>query len=300
MRSERLFIMTMLGPALVILALFYAWPMAENLRVSFTDLSLLRLKTGGDPVGLANYREFITGPEIGRLMFNTFVWLTAVSVVVRLLFGLGIALLFNSSVLRRLRLDTVAKIAILVPWATPPIVAVIVWRWLLDPQNGVVNRALLALGVVADPVAFLSDLRTVWPSIIAIIVWNTVPLVALALLASLQAVPAELYEAADLDGAGRRMKFRYITLPYLKPTIVVLGLTSVFWTFNNFVYVWLATGAGPGTFTNVLATETYMRAFVDFRLGYSAAIGVCMALFMAGFGVVYFRLVGRRQIAEVL
>jgi multiple sugar transport system permease protein len=249
---------------------------------------------------LDNYREFATGPEIGRLMFNTFIWLTAISVVVRLLLGLCIAMLFNSPALKRLRLDTVARIAILVPWATPPIVAVIIWRWMLDPQNGIVNRGLLALGLVSDPVAFLSDLRTVWPSVITIIVWNTVPLVALSLLAALQAVPADLYEAADLDGASRWVKFRYITLPFLKPTIMVLGLTSVFWTFNNFVYVWLATGAGPGTFTNVLATETYIRAFVDFRLGYSAAIGVCMALIMAAFGGLYFRVLGRRQIEEVL
>jgi multiple sugar transport system permease protein len=300
MKDDRLFIATMLGPALLILALFYGWPMVENARVSFTDLSLLRLKVGGSWVGLDNYREFLSGPELGRLMLNTFVWLTGISVLVRLILGLAMALLFNTPVLRRLKLDTVAKLAILVPWATPPVVAVIVFRWMLDADHGAVNHVLLALGLVSDPVAFLSDLRTVWPSVIAIIVWNTVPLVTLSLLASLQAVPADLYEAAELDGAGRATQFRVITLPFLLPTIVVLGLTSVFWSFNNFVYVWLATGAGPGTFTNVLATETYIRSFVDFRLGYGAAIGMSMALFMAAFGTLYFHFVGRRQIEEVL
>ena len=299
MKGERLFVVLMLAPALIILALFYLWPMVENVRVSFTDLSLLRLKFGGEWLGLENYREFVTGPETGRLLFNTFVWLTAVSVVIRLILGVAIALLFNSPVLKRLRLDTVAKIAILVPWATPPIVATIMWRWILDSQ-GIVNSVLINMGLISDPIAFFAELRTVWPSVITIIVWNTIPLMILALLASLQAVPQELYEAAELDGAGRALKFRFVTLPFLAPTIVVLALTSVFWTFNNFVYVWLATGAGPGTFTNVLATEVYIRGFVDFRLGYSAAVGVIMALLMSAFGVVYFRFVGRRQIEEVM
>jgi multiple sugar transport system permease protein len=300
MKGDRVFIVLMLAPAVLILALFYGWPMIENLRISFTDLTLTRLKVGGHAVGLANYLEFAQSQNLGQLMFNTFVWLTLTSVVIRLVLGLAIALLFNSPVLKHLKLDTVAKVAILVPWATPPIVAVLIWRWLLDPQSGLVNKVLVTLGVINDPVAFLSDLRTVWPSVIVIVVWNTVPLITLAILASLQAVPEELYEAAELDGASRFVKFRHITLPFLMPTITVLGLTSIFWTFNNFVYVWLATGAGPGTFTNVLATETYIQAFVDFRLGYSAAIGVCMALVMAAFGFVYFRLVGRRQIEEVM
>lgn len=298
-KHDRLFIFTMLSPALAILALFYLWPMLENIYISFTDLTLLKLRTGGQWIGLANYGEFVRGPETGRLMFNTFIWLTAISVAVRLLLGLAIAVLFNSPVLRRVRLDTLAKTAILVPWATPPIVAVIVWRWLLD-QNGLVNQLLVRLGILSDPVAFFSNLKTVWPAVTAIIVWNTIPLVILSLMAALQAVPQDLYEAAELDGASRRQKFRYITLPFLQPTIVVLGLTLVFWTFNNFVYVWLSTGAGPGTFTNVLATEIYIRGFVDLRLGYSAAIGVCMALLMTLFGIAYFRLVGRRQIEDVM
>ncbi|CAH1659770.1 Carbohydrate ABC transporter membrane protein 1 (CUT1 family) [Hyphomicrobiales bacterium] len=300
MRGDRLFITVMLGPALIILALFYLWPMVENLRVSFTDLTLLRLRFGGQWIGLANYEEFLTSPETGRLMMNTFIWLTAISVAVRLLLGLAIALIVNTPLVRHLKLATIARIAILVPWATPPVVAIIIWRWLLEAPNGALNTALAALGLIDTPIAFLSDLRTVWPSVIAIVVWNTVPLIALSLLASLQAVPADLYEAAELDGASRSAKFWHITLPFLKPTIVVLGLTSVFWTFNNFVYVWLATGAGPGTFTNVLATEIYIRSFVDFRLGYGAAIGIVMALIMAVFGYFYFRMIGRRQIEEVL
>jgi multiple sugar transport system permease protein len=300
MRGQRWFIVGMLAPAFVILALFYVYPTVQNLALSFTDLSLLGLKRGGNPVGLDNYREFVESPDFGRLLFNTVVWLTALSVALRLLLGLGIALLLNSPLLRRWRLASIAKVAVVVPWATPPIVAVVIWRWMLEPQNGVVNAALRNLGLVDNPVAFFADLRTVWPSIVTVIVWNTVPLVALSLLASLQSIPDELNEAAALDGASRWQQFRYITLPFLMPTIVVLTLMSVFWTFNNFVYVWLATGAGPGTFTNVLATEIYIKAFVDFRIGYSSAVGIVMAIVMAAFAVLYYRFVAPRELKDSL
>ena len=300
MQGERRFIALMLAPAFVILAAFYAYPTLQNAAISLTDLSLLKLRVGGNFVGLDNYREFLTSREFGHLLFNTVVWLTALSVALRILIGLGMALLLDSPVLARLRLGTAAKLAILIPWATPPIVAVVVWRFLLDAQNGIVNALLLRLHIVDDPVAFFANLATVWPSVVTIIVWNTVPLVALSLLASLQSIPEELNEAAALDGASRWQQFRHITLPFLMPTITVLTLTSVFWTFNNFVYVWLATGAGPGTFTNVLATEIYIKAFVDFRLGYSSAVGIVMAFAMAVFGALHYRLVTRYEMQESL
>ena len=298
MRDQRLFIGLMLAPAFVILAVFYVYPTFQNLAISFTDLSLLGLKRGGRWVGLDNYSEFLAGDDFAHLLFNTVVWLTALSVTLRLIFGLCIAMLLNSRLLRRFRLATLAKLAVVVPWATPPIVAVVVWRWMLEPQNGVVNALLRNLGIVDEPVAFFANLRTVWPAIVSVIVWNTVPLVALSLLASLQSIPDELNEAAALDGASRWDQFRFITLPFLMPTIVVLTLMSVFWTFNNFVYVWLATGAGPGTFTNVLATEVYVKAFVDFRIGYSSAVGIVMAVVMAAFGVVYYRFVAPRELGD--
>lgn len=289
----------MLGPPFALLVLFYGYPIVDNLRISFTDLSLLGLKRGGAWIGLDNYREFFASGDLGHILFNTIVWLTATSIAIRLLLGLGVALLLDSAALKRLRMTTVARFALLIPWATPPIVAVIVWRWLLDPQ-GAVNSILVDLGLVQQPVAFFADMRTVWPSVVAIIVWNTVPLIALSLLSSLQTVPEEYYEAAELDGATRWQQFWHVTLPFLMPSLLVLGLISVFWSFNNFVYVWLATGAGPGTLTNVLATEVYLQAFVNFRVGYSSAIGMVMAVAMGLFGIVYLRLVAQRQIEENL
>jgi len=295
---DRMTAFWMLLPVFAVLVAFYLYPTLYNIELSFTDITLLKLRAGGAPVGLENYREFLSSSGFFDLAVNTIFWLTAVTVLLRLFLGLLFALLLNSRFLETLRLTTLARLVLLVPWATPPVVAVIAWRWLFDPGHGAINRLLLSTGLIADPVAFLADLRTVWPSIVTIVVWNTTPLVAVSLLAALQTIPEELNEAAAIDGATRWQQFRFVTLPYLLPTLSVLGLMSVIWTFNNFVYVWLATGAGPGTFTNVLATEIYIKAFIDLRIGYSSAIGVVMAVVMAGFGALYFRFFGLHDMQE--
>ncbi|MGE4610799.1 MAG: sugar ABC transporter permease [Paracoccaceae bacterium] len=289
---EKLTIFLMLLPTFLILVGFYLYPTLYNLELSFTDITLLKLRKGGDFVGLENYSEFLSSSSFFDIAINTVVWLTAISVVCRLFLGLLFALLLNSNFLKNMRMTTIARLILLVPWATPPVVAVIAWRWLFDPSHGPINSWLLKTGLISDPIAFMADLTTVWPSIITIVVWNTTPLIGVSLLAALQTIPDDLNEAAAIDGANRWQQFRFITLPYLMPTISVLTLMSVIWTFNNFVYVWLATGAGPGTFTNVLATEIFIKAFIDLRIGYSAAIGVTMAVVMAGFGALYFRFFG--------
>jgi len=153
--------------------------------------------------------------------------------------------------------------------------------------------------VVAEPIGFLSEAAWVWPALITIITWNTLPLVTLTFLASLQSLPSELLEAAEIDGAGKWHKFRYIVFPHLRPAIIVMVLLSTFWTFNNFVYVWLTTAAGPGLYTNVMATEVYIKAFIDGRMGYSSAVGIVMATIMVAFGMIYLRLIAQREFKEV-
>ena len=300
MTGERLFILLLLTPIFFFLVFFYGYPTLFNLYNSLTDLSLLGLKTGGAFVGLENYVELLISKDFYRVLWNTLFWLTAVSVVLRILLGLLLALVLNSATLRRYRLTTVSRLLLLVPWATPPIVAVVVWRWLLDGRQGIINKSLQGIGAIDGPIAFLANIDTVWPAIVTIIVWNTLPLVTLTFLAGLQSVPAELHEAAEMDGAGPISRFFHVTLPHLMPTIVVITLLLVFWTFNNFVYVWLATGAGPGLYTNVLATEIYIKGFIDFELGFSSSLGMVMAAIMAVFGIIYFRFVALREFREIL
>jgi multiple sugar transport system permease protein len=219
-------------------------------------------------------------------------------VAVRIVLGLALAFLLNSRALKRWRLSTAARLLLIVPWATPPVVAIVVWRWILDPRVGAANQSLMALGLIDHPIPFLADANWVWPSIILIITWNTLPLVTLTFLASLQSLPDELVEAAEIDGASRWQVLRFIYLPHLKPAIVVMAMMSTFWTFNNFIYVWLTTGAGPGTYTNVMATEIYIKGFIDGRLGYSAATGIVMATIMTIFGLAYLRYVAAKTLVE--
>lgn len=297
---DRLFVALMLAPIFFFLIFFYGYPTLFNLYNSFTDLNLMGLKKGGEFVGFEHYAELLTSRDFFRVLWNTLFWLTAVSVSIRLLLGLLLALLLNSEVLRRYRLTTVSRVLLLVPWATPPIVAVVVWRWLLDGRQGIVNDWLMSLGLIDQPIAFLASIHTVWPALILIIIWNTLPLVTLTFLAALQSVPPELLEAAEMDGAGVFNRFFHVTLPHLMPTVVVMTLLLIFWTFNNFVYVWLATGAGPGLFTNVLATEIYIKGFIDFELGFSSAVGMVMAVMMGVFGLFYFRYVAMREFRDIL
>jgi multiple sugar transport system permease protein len=296
-RADALFVWIMLGPAILVLAGFYVYPTAYSAWISLTDLSLLHLRQGGAFVGLANYKALLSDRDVWLVIWRTVFWLTAVSVVVRVLLALGLALLLESVALRRYKLRTVTRLALIVPWATPPIVAVATWRWMLNPQAGGINRPLQWLGVLHAPLPFLADTLTVWPAIVLIIVWNTLPVATLSFVAALQSVPRELVEAAALDGAGRFGTFRSVTLPHILPTVIIVTLLLVFWTFNNFVYVWLTTGGGPGRFTNVLATEVYIRGFVDFQLGPSATIGMIMAIFMGLFGLLYSQVGVRRALA---
>jgi len=296
--DRRRFLTVALVPTFFFLACFYVYPTVFNLETSFTDMSLFGLRKGGDWVGIENYLEILASGDFRRVLWNTVIWLTLVGVGVRILLGLVLAFLLNSPVLKRWRLQTLARVLLIVPWATPPVVAIVVWRWLLDPRVGAINAALVSAGLVDQPIAFLAERLWVWPALITIITWNTLPLVTLTFMASLQSLPEELIEAARIDGASRWQQIRYVYLPHLKPAIIVMVLMSTFWTFNNFVYVWLVTGAGPGLYTNVMATEVYIQAFINGRFGFSAATGVIMATIMTVFGLIYRRFVAERELAE--
>ncbi len=299
MLGDRRFIVTMLLPTFFFLICFYAYPFFFNIENSFTDLSLFGLRDGGEWIGVANYMELVASPDFRRVLWNTVIWLTVIGVAVRIILGLALALLLSSRTIRKYGLATICRVLLIVPWATPPIVAILIWRWMLDPRTGAINSSLVSLGLIDQPVAFLATAAWVWPAIITIITWNTLPLVTLTFMASLQSLPEELIEAAEVDGASRMQVLRYVYLPHLKPAIIIMVLMSTFWTFNNFIYVWLTTGAGPGLYTNVMATEVYIKAFVEGRMGYSSAVGVIMATIMTFFGLIYLRVIAEREMKEV-
>lgn len=280
-------------PAIAILALFFAGPAIYNITLSFQRVSLFDLGQGGEWAGLANFRELARDPLTSLALKNTTFWLTGVTVALRLVLGLGLALLLNASVFRRWHITWLTRSLLLLPWVTPPVVAVAAWKWLLDARYGAVNQVLLDLGVIDQGIPILAQTSTVWAGIDAIIIWRELPFVVISLLAALQSIPTEIREAARVDGATELRILRTITLPLLRPVLAVITLLMTIWTFNNFVYVWLATRGGPGDYTQVLATQVFSTAFTDYRVGMGAAVGVFMSGIMLIFAIGYFFIVIR-------
>lgn len=294
-RGERLQPYLLSAPALVIVALLFLFPSVYNVILAFQRLSPFEAPGDAEWVGLSNFEDVLTDPQFGSAAFNTVFWLTLVTVVLRLIFGLGLAVALHSPVLRRWKVRGLARTMALIPWMVPPVVAIAAWRWILDGNSGVLNQALEGLGLIDAGIPFLAQTSTVWWCIIAIVVWRELPFVVMVLLAGLQSIPDEQYEAAALDGAGRFTSFLNVTLPNLRPVLTVVVLVTVIATFNNFVYVWLTTGGGPGTFTAVLATELYSTAFFANDLGGAAAIGLIMTGIMAVFAVLYMRVTSKED-----
>lgn len=283
------------APALLIVALLFLFPSIYNVVLAFQGLSPFQAPSDAEWVGLKNFANVIGDSQFAGAAFNTVFWLTLVTVLLRLALGLGLAVALHSPVLRRWKVRGLARTMALIPWMVPPVVAVAAWRWILDGDSGVLNQALEALGLVGSGVPFLAQTSTVWWCIVAIVVWRELPFAVMVLLAGLQSIPDEQYEAASLDGAGRWTSFRSVTLPNLRPVITVVVLVTVIQTFNNFVYVWLTTGGGPGTFTAVLATELYSTAFFANDLGGASAIGLVMTAIMAVFAIAYMRVTARED-----
>lgn len=294
-RSARRQPYVLLTPALVVMAVLFLFPAVYNVVLSFQRLTPYDAPGDAVWVGLQNFRDVFADPQTGRSALNTVFWLTAVTVVIRLVAGMGLALLLQSAVLERWRLRGLCRTMVLVPWMIPPVVAVASWKWLLDANSGVLNQVLMGTGLVDNGIPFLAQPSTVWWSVVAILVWRELPFVVIVLMAGLQGIPKEQYEAASLDAVNRWQSFRFITVPNLRPVITVVVLMTVIQTFNNFVYVWLATGGGPGTYTQVLATQLYSAAFVSNSLGEGAAIGLLMSAVMAVFALVYLRVSGRQE-----
>lgn len=278
---------------MLILAVFFAGPALYNILLSFQELSLFDLGKQGEWVGLANFAEVLGNPKTGAALWNTTVPLTIVTVVIRLVLGLGLALLLNASVFRRWKLGWLVRSLILVPWVTPPVVAVAAWKWLLDARYGVVNQLLMGLGVIEQGIPFLARTSTVWGAVETMLVWRELPFVVITFLAALQSIPSDLKEAARIDGASEFQIQTRIVLPLLRPVTAVIAMLTTIWTFNNFVYVWLATRGGPGDYTQVIATQMYVTSFVDYRMGAGAAVGVVMSVIMFAFALIYFFVVLR-------
>lgn len=257
-------------PSLVLLALIVVFPVGYVIV-----LSLFRSAAAGEVwTGLGNYREILfEDPRFWPYLLNSLKYV-GFGIGSAFVVGLVVALCLN--VIRRFQ--GAARVVALYAWAVPPVVASLMWKWLLNDTNGAINAILLALRVVRSPVPWLSLPAGTMLVLSQVHAWTTIPFIMIILLAGLQTISADLYEAASIDGASAVHKFRVITFPLLKPSILTSVMLSSIFAFRTIDIVFTLTRGGPGETTEMLVTYVYTAAFVSMKLGYAAALSVIMVL----------------------
>ena len=268
------------APTALFLAAVIVFPLAHAF---YTSLHRVR-GLNATFIGFGNYARLADDATFWHSLGVSFAF-TASAVALHLGIGLALALVVNE--LRAAR--TALRIVFLTPWMVAPAVGATIWLWLLEPQFGVVNYLLRAAGAIAAPVAWLGEPGTALASVVAVDVWRGVPFVMLLMLAGLQTIPIEQYEAASIDGAGAWTRFRFVTWPNLRYLVVVATTLDVINTIRHYDIIGVMTGGGPAGATEVLPVLIYNTAFRGNRLGEAAAIGVVLLGIVLVLAVVYVR-----------
>jgi multiple sugar transport system permease protein len=280
----------MLGvlPALILIAALILYPVGYSIWLSLFD------KHSFFPterwVGLGNYARLVHDAEFWDSLRKGVVY-AASTTVLQLGLGLASALLLHRPFHGRAAVRAIA----LFPYMIPTIVAVVVWRWLLNETYGLVDWVLVAWGLVREPVVWLG-VDHIMTSLVAMSVWQFTPFVTLGVLARLQTIPLELYDAARVDGASAWARFRFVTLPQLRAVLFIVLLLRGIWMFTKFDTVWLwGEGAGAGAEIRTLPIYTFMRTFTYYQAGFGAALSVVMFLLLMAATALYFGLFWREE-----
>lgn len=283
-RSATIFAWLLLVPAVLYIAVIVAYPLVDTFILSFTDASL---KKTTNWVGTANYGK-IFNETFASVILRTFVW-TFFSVSIKMIIGTFGAVMLNAAVPGR----TLFRILTMPPWIVPMAIGIFMWGWMYNGQFGMISGLLQNFGLVDGPVAFLAYGTTAFWATIITDVWIGVPMVTLYLLAAIQAIPEDLYEAAWSDGAGRFYRFRRITLPLLMPAMITMSMLSLIATFNSFDIIWILTKGGPSGATTTMIIDTYHTAIGSYKYGEGAARAVLICIFLSVFCYLYFRVTSR-------
>lgn len=268
-RSAWLFLL----PMLVALAAVAGWPLARTVYFSFTDATLATLESHA-AVGFDNYLWLARDPLWWRAVWNT-VLFTLVSVSIETVLGMAVALTLNAHLPGR----GLLRAAVLVPWAIPTIVSAQMWGWMFHDFYGVVNAAFLTLGLIAEPKAWTADPDLALPVVIAVDVWKSTPFMALLILAALQMLPRELYEAARVDGVHPVKVFFRITLPLIRPALMVAILFRTLDALRVFDLMYVLTGNSRATMSMSVYARQYLIDFQD--VGYGSAAATALVLVLA-------------------
>lgn len=266
----------LLAPAALLILAILVYPMLLAIDISFHDVKFATLSFGSAEYTLANYEKLFSSPDFWnslRVTGQLLLVVTSISMVV----GMGTALLVN----QQFRGRSFARMLIALPWAIPEVVAVVTWVWILDASFGVFNWLLIKAGLVGGPVSWFSSPSTAFSAVTMVMVWKGYPFISIMILAGLQSIPEEYYQAAKVDGANVFQRFIWITIPCIAPVLGVTLILTVLWVFRDFSIIYVLTGGGPVGATETLAIMTYEEAFNFFRMGYASSIGVVTLLICA-------------------
>ena len=273
-RQERLLAYAMLLPALAAVLFLVVYPLGKVVDLSLRiGRSMNFSRIGLLPLGLGNYTRILADPAFRQACSTTLLYVVG-STAMALAIGVLTALLLDLGFPGR----RIFRTLLLLPWAVPGVVASIVFRWMFDPSFGVINAMLRQLHVLDTDFPWLVDSRSALAAIMVPTVWKAYPLVTLTVLAALQTIPGELYEAAQMDGAGWLRRFRHVTWPGIAAAVILAALVSALWIFRDIDIVYAATGGGPAGATETLALYVYQEAFEFYRIGTAAAAGVLMVV----------------------
>jgi ABC-type sugar transport system permease subunit len=260
------------------------YPLGRTLYTSFFDVN--SPFPGHFPfVGLGNYRQTFGNPAFWAAVRRT-AYFTIVSTWFELLLGLLLALLLN----QRFHGRAVLRAIVILPWALPTIVNGLMWRWIFNPEYGALNALLTQLHVISGYRSWLGSPFLALNMVIVADVWKNTPLSAFLVLAGLQTIPHELYEAARVDGAGALRGFFSVTLPLLVPSILIVLVVRTIEAFKVFDIIYIMTRGGPANGTQSIAYYAYIQAFSNQRFGYGSSIAYVIALLILGFALIYMRL----------
>lgn len=272
-------------PAAIFILATVLYPIVYTVNLSLFDVSIGNFLKGTAPfIGLDNYREVLADPALQRSFVVSLLY-TGGSLLLTFVLGFALALLFS----RQFAGSSTMRALILLSWILPSVVSGNIWRWMLDGSNGVVNFTLQRLGLLDRPIFWLTESETALYGVILATAWTSIPFAMVLLLAGLQGIPSSLYEAASLDGARAWRRFIDITVPMMRPVILVVLLLNFIYTFKTFDTVFIMTGGGPGDATTVMPIYAYTVGFSFFRLGEGAVATTLLLIIPLVLSLVYFR-----------
>jgi multiple sugar transport system permease protein len=265
------------APAATALLLLVAYPLFYGMYISFFDTNLVNR---WEFIGIDNYKEIFSNMDFTNSILLTLLY-TVLTIAGHFIIGIGLALLLN----QKIKGIVIFRAILVLPWLLPEVVVALLWKWLFNPMYGLFNHFLLKFDLITEPISWLGESMYAFIAVVMVSIWKGYPLIMLMMLAGLQSISKDLYEAARIDGTNKWQEFRYITIPGLKSVLVVSLILDTVWWFKHYTMIWIMTAGGPGNATNVVSIDIFKNAFEFFDFGNASAMAVIVfsICFLIGF-----------------